>query len=305
MSEYWTNYWSQGHLTSFGDAKNYNYQGDLANNWTRFFQQFQSGQKVILDVGTGNGALIDLALSEGLCVDNMLIGVDYAKLSVPQHLQVNNVRFLQSTNVEQLPLEDESIDVVISQYGIEYSNLDKSLTEVFRILKQGGCFRFVVHASNSVIVQPNKRILEAIVALRAEQGGLKLLKDLLHMMRKFGRGAMQTEAARYVLNQELGRLNQQNRNGLIGTNFPILLKSVLNPALKEKDRKTMLKQFEHEMVGQQQRLMELTAAAKSNEELDSVIDNLATLGFDDIDKQPVNDNGDLIGILLSGTKHAS
>ena len=59
MENYWSEYWSQGYLTSFGQDIKKNYTGKLKQSWIGFASEL-SPQCKILDIGTGNGALIQL-----------------------------------------------------------------------------------------------------------------------------------------------------------------------------------------------------------------------------------------------------
>lgn len=76
MSEHWSEYWSQGYITSFGDAFKNNYQGEIKVLWQKFSLSLDKHSKV-LDIGTGNGAVIELmqSVSQHECV-----GIDQATI---------------------------------------------------------------------------------------------------------------------------------------------------------------------------------------------------------------------------------
>jgi arsenite methyltransferase len=99
--------------------------------------------EIVLDLGSGGG--IDVLLSarrvgpSGFAygvdmTDEML---DLARANAAQ-AQATNVEFLKGT-IEDIPLPDESVDVVISNCVINLSvDKPKVLTEMFRVLAPGG-----------------------------------------------------------------------------------------------------------------------------------------------------------------------
>jgi hypothetical protein len=50
---------------------------------------------------------------------------------------------------EQLPFADGSFDLVTSQFGLEYTQLPRSLAEARRVLRAGGALRAVLHHSQA------------------------------------------------------------------------------------------------------------------------------------------------------------
>ncbi len=106
--------------------------------------QLHAGE-VVLDLGSGGG--IDVLLSAkrvgptgfayGLdMTDNMLALAEQNKTSAG----AENVKFLKG-NIENIPLPDNSVDVIISNCVINLSSdKDQVLREAFRVLKPGGRF---------------------------------------------------------------------------------------------------------------------------------------------------------------------
>jgi len=154
MSDHWTNYWQQGHLTSFGGGFKTNYEGELKNFWQRFADNIAEHSSV-LDIGTGNGALIELIQKNH---DFNCVGVDKALIHKDY---INSVKgeLLSGVSAEILPFESSRFDYVISQFAIEYTNIDKSLEEVIRVLKNKRNFVFICHHPESVIIKSNQEIL--------------------------------------------------------------------------------------------------------------------------------------------------
>ena len=73
MSKYWSQYWSEGKLTSFGESKADNYPGAIKDSWLSFFKEVGKDDRV-LDIGTGNGyeRRLSLRAREGLAAEVMV-----------------------------------------------------------------------------------------------------------------------------------------------------------------------------------------------------------------------------------------
>lgn len=157
----WDQYWRDGRLASCGGEGGANYQPAIAKGWRRFFDTIPDGAH-ILDICTGNGAVARLAAeaarARGLSVT--IEAVDAATLN-PTALGpgADMIRFSPRTAAESLPFPDASFDVIVGQYAIEYTHVERTLTELNRVSRQSADVRFVTHAAGSVVVQEAKRQL--------------------------------------------------------------------------------------------------------------------------------------------------
>ena len=99
--------------------------------------------QVVLDLGSGAGLDCFLA-SEVVGSTGWVIGVDFTPAMLEQarrnqvKLGIDNVSFRQG-DIEALPLEDESVDVVISNCVVNLApDKDAVFREAFRVLRRGG-----------------------------------------------------------------------------------------------------------------------------------------------------------------------
>ncbi len=147
----WSRYWAQGvpHscIGSYGDC----YGGAIAEFWCEVFGELQAGARV-LDVATGNGALPRLLLKHCPNPEVSCDGVDIASIA-PNWLAAalpndrNRVRFHGQVDAGELPFGDGCFDLVISQYGFEYTDVERSLPELLRVLAPSGSVALVLHHS--------------------------------------------------------------------------------------------------------------------------------------------------------------
>jgi len=128
--------------------------GPLANHIKRydFARQFCAG-KVVLDaacgVGYGSGYLADIA--------NKVIGVDIGADAIAYakgHYQKENIEF-KTMDIHNLDFADKYFDVVCSFETLEHlSNPQKYLSEVKRVLKEGGVFIVSTPQAKRTVVKP-------------------------------------------------------------------------------------------------------------------------------------------------------
>ncbi len=146
FEEFWAR---QEDVKSLGCLPNRDAQldGQLRGLWVELATQLpEEGQ--VLDLCTGDGLAI--VLMQEHRSDCEFVGVDLAK-NLPSDGQ--NARFIPGINIEKLPFSDDQFCAITSQFGIEYSNLDRSAAEFLRVLKPAGQFRFLMHHQSSAIAQ--------------------------------------------------------------------------------------------------------------------------------------------------------
>lgn len=174
MNNHWSEYWQQGHTTSFGDALSGNYEGILKSIWQPIFSGLQDGFLAV-DIGTGNGSLPLLIREslEGSDIKGEVVGIDLAevKLTEKNLAEQSNtaIKLLSNEASESLPFATGTVDLYTSQFGFEYSDIDLSLKEASRVLKDNGQFCLVFHHANSMIINRNRKILRLVEQPEAEQ----------------------------------------------------------------------------------------------------------------------------------------
>ncbi len=120
--------------------------------------------KKIIDLGCGSGTFSVFLANKGATVfgiDFSIQQIKLAKKNLRKRKRVRNRLFFITKDIEYLKgFKDQSFDIAISVHTIHYvNNLNKSLKEIYRILKPGGKLIFSIsHPFNHVIGVNNKHL---------------------------------------------------------------------------------------------------------------------------------------------------
>ncbi|RTR34314.1 class I SAM-dependent methyltransferase [Shewanella atlantica] len=317
MNNHWSDYWEQGHLTSFGESFTSNYTGVLNDIWTPRFAELTSDFKV-LDIATGNGAL-PLMMSDYLknrSVEGEVIGVDLANIktdiSSVKLAENLNIKLLSNIDCIKLPFEDGQFELVISQFGIEYANLKKAVPEALRVLRTKGRLALVMHHKNSLILRRNRRILSLIKSDEIEDI-FNLLSGIVDKMGEVkskqdldrAKQDQSCEALRKQLNTSIGILAERDEEALKDCELLNYVATLFQTGLFWKmDKKQNYIEFARQQLKTLYvRLSELADAAQSESSLAEII-NLISLHDASLDhlSSVIDENRDVLGWNLLITK---
>lgn len=181
--EDWARYWRNPYITTFGNVFPSNYDGSFLEFWRT---QLQGELHDVVDIACGNGALTWIA---DQCLNRdggavSITGVDSAAIDPFGALGRNpaatpRVRFLGDTPVEAMPFAAASIDLAISQFGLEYTDVEASVPEIARILRPSGRLACVLHHRESRIIRNAASQLadiEAVLDLAIDMHALAFLE---------------------------------------------------------------------------------------------------------------------------------
>ena len=100
-----------------------------------------SSPKKILDVATGTGDIaINLSKIKGSKIEGVDVSSNMLKIARKKidELKIDNI-VLKTCEAENLVFEDNHFDIVSIRYGVRnFSNLEKGLSESYRVLKKDG-----------------------------------------------------------------------------------------------------------------------------------------------------------------------
>jgi len=203
---HWSQYWAGGALTSLPDDFRENYDGEVAAFWHAQFDRLPE-QADILDVCTGNGAVALLAAQWALDHDRpdwRVTAVDAAHVDpavIARHWPAQaqalaQVSFIPDTPLERLDLPAASVDLVSSQYGLEYCDMALAVPRLAAVLKPDGRLAMLAHAMSSAMV-------ETMEAERRDYAVIEAL-GFLQLLKRWSSGLLDANAIRSGL-QMTGR----------------------------------------------------------------------------------------------------
>ena len=177
----WRHYWRENRLAACV-PDNPDSAAAIERHWSGFFAQFPAGKRV-LDIATGNGVLLVWGARAARAAGRelTLTGIDLADIDparfLPEHrVDLAAARFIGNTAAESLPFADGSFDVVVSQYGLEYADLELALSEAARVLASGGQLHWLAHGSDSIVVAQGRARLMDIDLLLGSDGPFAAMK---------------------------------------------------------------------------------------------------------------------------------
>ena len=212
----WSSYWAGGALHSCIGSYTGNYAGAIGDFWQARFQCLRAGSRV-LDLATGNGAL-PLLLQEHAPVQGIRIdAVDLADVAPPwlQPSRHPGITFHSGVAMEDLPFMDQSFDLIVSQFGLEYAHWPQALYEILRVGKPEGVAAFVMHHADSVLVKVGKAELANQQLLLGADGLLNAVEAIIPWVARARGGATDIRdnaealACRQRYNQAMNRLAEE------------------------------------------------------------------------------------------------
>lgn len=170
--EQWSAYWQNRTITSFHGHFQKNYDGTIKQFWTQIFQQLPDNAN-ILDLATGNGALAILAQQYSLKHDKgfSVTGIDSAEIKPAQYLEnqteladtLAQIHFVSHTSIENTGLPAAEYQLVMSQFGFEYADMNPACSEVMRLLDpEQGMFTAMMHYADSAVLQQAQEAMRQI-----------------------------------------------------------------------------------------------------------------------------------------------
>ena len=118
--------------------------------------------KDVVEVGSGRGG--GASYVSRYLQPRSMVGIDFSKKAIAfcrKYYSVDGLSFSQG-NAENLPLADETVDVVINLESSHcYGSMTRFLSEVYRVLRRGGHFLFSDHRDHDKIDLLQKQLKDS------------------------------------------------------------------------------------------------------------------------------------------------
>lgn len=164
----WTRYWQLGETSScLPNAEKTRRR--IFGHWNEVAEALVDKAHV-LDLGCGSGTLAEHLV--GQRKDISVTGVDFAQV---EPSTVKRVTLLPGVDMGAMPLDDASVDMAVSMFGVEYGDPQQLGSELARVLKPGGSFSFIVHHADSPVVSANKARAATLRTLCDDKVGKALM----------------------------------------------------------------------------------------------------------------------------------
>jgi len=148
------------------------------DEWKWLNEHLPSGKFDMLDIGCGNGALLNALagrVSRGEGVDESAGIIERAKLKNADHAHLN----FQKINGPVLPFPDASFDIVTSLMSFRYLDWDPLFAEIRRVLRPTGKFLVIDMVTVPVKLGEYPRVLKDKLRTISGQKNNKLFDEAL------------------------------------------------------------------------------------------------------------------------------
>lgn len=138
------------------------------DEWRWLNEHLPSGKIHVLDIGCGNGALLN-ALAEriesGFGVDESESILEWARA---KNSEISNLSF-RKIDGPKLPFDDDSFDVVFSLMSFRYLDWDPLLAEIKRVTRPGGKLLIIDMVTVPVAIREYPRLLKDKLRTKRDQ----------------------------------------------------------------------------------------------------------------------------------------
>lgn len=309
----WSLFWRQGHSTTFGDYFKQGYDGAVADWWQNQLEGVPKDVTVV-ELGCGNCSLLPAMIKAGQA--GKYVGVDIASV-VPsevakQGLAESGIELVlhSETPAEEIPEPDGSADLVASVFGIEYSDLDRSVPEAACLLKTNGRFCALLHHDGSIVTTMSRRAisefnsadmrkgLESLIAISSERDRIANLAELKNSQKaEKARGEINTLAQKY-----LSDTNPQTANATMFEFMTQALKFFKMMGASSQQRSDFIVSLEAEHKASHERFQQMVSVAFDAEGVETLKEKIEKAGFHDVEVEVVQSGKDILAWGLQATK---
>ena len=302
-SVFWSKYWSSDRAASSFISGERFYPEALNAVWRSLFNTLPDGAR-ILDLCAGNGAVSRLAVS---CAHARGIGfkvtaIDKAAISPLKVLSdaegLQGVEFHAKADVADTRLPAGSADCLVSQFGLEYSALERACGELARLAAPGAVLVACMHAAEGRLAHDARRAADDMGFMFDELNVFKLARAAA---RAPFRSADDAAQAVIRFRSAMEHMHARLQTGRCDIPFITHVYGVLRDTViaaestKPSVVRDKLSELEDAVRGHGARNALLVDAARTREDLELFSAELARAGFARTQLRPTMLGGEQIG----------
>lgn len=315
----WEDYWQGDRVALCLDADYLEYDEGISSDWKQFFSSLTDGAHV-LDICTGNGAVAMLAVQAATEANKTfsVTGVDKANIAPATFVSTNTeilekITFKGGVDIVDLPFPDARFEGISGQYGLEYTDVQRSLVEIARVTKPAGRVRFLLHAAEGSVLAGANQELERIKAFRtandifgaakkAIEAAIKLKKMPRPSKAFLDRTAKAEARFHAAVEACTGTYEKNDKDFVFGTlsRLENALQAVQH--YREDEVKDQFDKIKASLDAHEGRLKSLVNAAVNESDCALIAASLTSLGFEADPVAPGNVQNRQIGWIVSATK---
>lgn len=275
----WSDYWQHD---STGGEVFVNAEGErhpaLADYWQAVFADLAPRSEVV-DLASGAGSIFaHLPNSHTFKLSAVDIAAEALAVLSERIPGVNTI----VSGLNKVPLDDQSFDAVVSQFGIEYAGLN-AFAEAARLVRPGGKLVALCHIENGYIDSNNQSQLSEAMVVR-DSGFIPQALALSRVAYKGNPAALSNaEQAFLPAAQAVGQAIERRKQGIhsyLLFGFRELYEK--RQQYDVEDLLNWLNQMAGELDKNIDRLARMRQAALSDADMDSVVNKLIAAGLSNV-----------------------
>lgn len=306
----WNNYWQSAPNSDCFSVSGHNkISRYFKQYWKSFFTPYTSKTKM-LDLACGNGFIGHIMLENAWSCDGL--GIDQADIQgvrIFESAHTNSTyRIQNNTSIESLTIGANSMDLVVSQFGAEYSQIDVVLDSILKAMKPSAKLHFVMHNTASELTGHSKlevkilsyllekaeiQVLLASIINQLASGQVKQTNDLSHEMSELD--TILKTAYQYS-QDNLDLVNSY----FIGV-FALIEKYSANIGYKQQVQED-LDDFSNNLKSHYGILTQQVSVAKDKEQMSMLAEFMQALGFVNIQFKPLMEESAVLAWQLVAEK---
>lgn len=281
---YWQGTGENGAFTSGGVS-----HPEIQKFWLDFFNSIKNdfNSPKILDVASGNGAVIEHALSVFQDQASDITSVDISDSAI----QNINHRFPHIKGIVSdasvIPLKSETFDIVTSQYGVEYAG-HNAILEAARLVANGGLLALILHIESGSIHHHSMQNLAAMEKLEESKFiplAIKMFDAGFKAVKGADRADYETAASNLApAISEFEQIMTHYGQNIADNTIVRLYNDVgqIHQQLQSYDADEViewLNRMSAELIAYTERMSSMCRSAMSNQKFETVQNELENLGF--------------------------